>query len=439
MRSRMFSLHETTQRRVCRAAFLVLCVAPTLGTLAWIAWFHRPWRHDDWQRALSQQFHVRAIVEDIQSPRPGVAKIAGVEISALHSERVLATLSELRVENGRTGLAITARRAEVHAGQLQEFVQAAGVSLADSVLPPLELRADELTLVSPQGELLELSNLQLRGKADEAGSMRLQLEAQAMDVGEGEAPAVVRLTIESERNAKTPQLLVAIDARQAKLPTWLVADVAPGIDRCCRATFSGAMQLRHDAEQTTGKLQGRFEDVQFNEWIGPLAPYRMTGMGSVQLDKLEWDASGVTLVEGQIRSGPGAIDRRLLDGLVERVRCLPGAELTGGISTDRKQSFDKLGCGFRVTAAGIEISGLCKTTRGETGCLLTAADRPLLIQPSQAHVPLARLFQVVMPPPTGWLPLSREAIEMATGLPLPSAIPQVANEQSSDRDGTTTR
>lgn len=431
----MFSLHETTQRRVCRVAFLALCVVPTLWTLAWIAWFHRPWRQDDWRRALSQQFHVRAAVEDIQSPRPGVTTIAKLEIADLHSGRSLAAISELRIKSGRSRISQSARRVEIQAGEIPAFATSIGTSLDDARLPPLDFHAEELTIVGPRGELVELSNLCVLGEA----TGQLQFSAETLGTGQGGAPAVVRLTAQSQRDSETPQLHIAIDAQQAQLPAWLVADLIPGIGRCESATFTGSIQLDRNTSSNTGKLQGRFANVDLRQWLGPLTPYQLEGIGSVQLDQFEWQAGRIMSVAGQLRAGRGRVDRALLQGLAERMYCVTGEQPASDKAPNRMQVFDELGCGFKVTSAGIALAGLCRTPGGETGCLLTTGDRPLLTQPAQANVPLARLFQVVMPPPTGWLPLSREAVEMATGLPLPPAIPQVAREIKNDRDGTTTR
>ena len=94
----MFSLHETTQRRVCRVVFVVFAVAPMLLSLAWIAYSQRPWREADWRRTLSQQLHVRAAVEHIASPRPGVVRLKNVRLADLRSGLPFWSLGAIRAQ-----------------------------------------------------------------------------------------------------------------------------------------------------------------------------------------------------------------------------------------------------------------------------------------------------------------------------------------------------
>ncbi len=85
----MFSLHESTQRRVSRVVFVACAILPTLATLIFVAYVHRPWREADWQRSLSQRLHVRVAVDEVASPQPGVTRLHDVWLADLRSERPL--------------------------------------------------------------------------------------------------------------------------------------------------------------------------------------------------------------------------------------------------------------------------------------------------------------------------------------------------------------
>ncbi len=95
----MLSLHETTQRRVCRAAFVVGCVLPTLCVVAWVAYVHRPWRESDWQQMLRQQLHVQATVGEVRSLSPGITQLVDVEFADLRTGQRWGSIDKLRITN----------------------------------------------------------------------------------------------------------------------------------------------------------------------------------------------------------------------------------------------------------------------------------------------------------------------------------------------------
>ena len=49
----MFSLHETTRIRFCRAAFLALCIVPTCAVIAWAVFANGPAYRRAHERAIA--------------------------------------------------------------------------------------------------------------------------------------------------------------------------------------------------------------------------------------------------------------------------------------------------------------------------------------------------------------------------------------------------
>jgi len=428
----MFSLHEKTQRRVCRAAFLIFCVLPTLWTVVWIAHFYRPWRYDDWQRELSHRFHVRVSVTGIESPRPGVTKLAQVEIADLRSNQSLATIETLQIEHQGSRIALGAEQVELPIGQIRAFARSIETCFAATDLPPTDFHAKHLVIVGADGKRFELTNLRLRGEVRKTGEKQIQLLA---DVGQGESKSTVKVVLENQSAPLGAGLVAKFDTQQAKLPAWLMAGAIPGSGRCAEATFSGKGLVGPSGN--SGKLQGRFSQVDLKQWIGPLSPYRVKAVGSLQLERVEWDADGVKLVQGQLRVGAGQIDRSLMTQFEKLLHCVPtsAARDVSKKVSGNWQTFDELSCNFEITSRGMTLTGTCETVPNQTGCLMAFERQPLLLQPEYTEIPTSRLTRVLFPQAdSAWLPLVSQAIEMIQSLPIPSLTPKPVPKTTTRND-----
>ena len=446
----MFSLHETVQKRVCRAAFVVGCVVPTLWTIGWIVYFHRPWHRADWQRTLTQQLHLRATLDDFAYPRPGVTRLIGLELAELRSGKPLASIDKLRVQRHGGQLALVADQVELEARQFSALAAALDTWLSAADLPSVELRADRLTLVdrSPGSaenaavsNRVEMTNLRVRGELVGQAPRRFWIQAELSDAGQtgGASTLTIQLVIQRTED----RLLATLDTKQSPLPVWLLAEVVPGWGRCPAARFTGALQIENNALGLRGSLTGRFDNVDLQQWVGPIAaPHRLAGTVDVKLDQLTWQNGRVDVAKGELHGAAGVVSRSLLSTAAKRLFCALGPRLSGAekTSAEQPQAFDQLACRFRMTSVGITLSGTCSVdAQGARGCLLAVDRQPLLWEPGYVDLPVAQLVQALAQPAASWLPATREAHQMAGALPLPSAAEteakQVAARPDATRDG----
>jgi hypothetical protein len=423
----MFSLHESTQRRVCRVAFVVCAVLPTLATLSFVAYVHRPWREADWQRTLSQRLHVRVAVDEVASPQPGVKRLHNVRLADLRSERPLGSLNEIRAQWRGSQLTLTADELRIEAGQLPILAAAIATWIAIDSLPVAELQADRLTVVDAGQRSVTFKNVRLHGEANGARTGRLAVQAELSRIEQGTIPLSLRLLVE-QRDGAT---VAVLDTGGARVPAWLLLDLLPSLSRCVDATFAGSLRLEGDSQNLCGTLRGQFDNVALNQWIGPGTSHRVQGTASVTLDQLQWRAGRVEKVVGNLRAERGAVSLSLLADVVKRLFFLPGAQLGNlelGVG-DELQTFDELACSFQLTDAGITIGGECPLGGdGAPGCVLAVGGRPLLVESRYPNLPVAQLVQVLSQPAASWLPASQEAHDMAGKLPLPSSRPKAEPE-----------
>ena len=88
----MRSLHEITQRWLCRVLFLVAGAVPTLAVLAWAGVVQTAWHKSAYQRQASDLLDTETSIAKISFPRPGVTRIHGL---VLHDSQTGATLAEI--------------------------------------------------------------------------------------------------------------------------------------------------------------------------------------------------------------------------------------------------------------------------------------------------------------------------------------------------------
>lgn len=416
----MFSLHESTQRRVCRVAFVVCAVLPTVVTFLFVAHALRPWREADWQRTLSQQLHVRVAVDEVTSPQPGITRLKDVRLADLRSERPLGSLDEVRSQWRRSQLTLCVEELRIEVGQLPTVAAALATWMATDSLPDVELQADRLTFVDDSQRSVVFRNVRLHAESKGARTGRLAILVESSGTGQG---TTLRLLVERS-DASTVAML---DTGEARLPAWLLLDLLPSLRRCVEATFAGSLRLESDARNVGGSLRGRFDDVALDRWIGPDTMHRVQGTASVDLDQLRWRTDRVETASGKLRAGRGALSRSLLADAVKRLFFVPDSQLGNleAAAGDEMQPFDELACSFQMTDAGLTIGGQCHAGgEGAPGCVLAISGRPLLLESRYANLPVAQLVQVMSQPAASWLPASQEAHDMAGKLPLPSSRPK---------------
>jgi hypothetical protein len=401
----MFALHETTQRRVCRTTFVLLCAVPTLLTLVGIAYQLRPWRQQDWRRTLAQTLHVRAELQEISHPRPGETVLSALRLADLRSGHVLGSIEQLKLLHRDATLVLSADSLQLQAEQLPALVAAVSTWLATNEWQPLQFRAEQLLIAGPKFAGLSLERLSIVSESSDAGVLRIQ--AQARDA----AGETLKLLLEK----KAGTLRWVVDAQQTPLPAWLVGTLVPGVEACGEARFSGTLVAESAQQRVQGKLRGQIEGVDLQQWIGNATPHRMTGTARVELEPLTWSGNSVQRVQGSVHVQAGAASYSLLTAANRLFGCPlgPAWKTLAGSSEQTLVPLDALAFRFQLGQQGLVLTGL-----GEA--LVLMGSEPLLLSPpGQQAFPVAQLVNLFHRPVQGWLPDTRAAHAMAEELPLP--------------------
>ncbi len=430
----MFSFHETTQRRICRWAFVAFAIVPTLLALGTIIYVHRPWREADWQQTLSRQLHVRAEIGRVSNPRPGITRLADVRLADLRTGQPLCAISELRASWHGGELSLRCDELQVHAAQFSALATTLSTCTASAELPVFKLQADLAKIVGPQGQMFVLAKLQLRTDADDSRSLRWQLRAETV---EQEANP---LKLSVEQLSDEPQTVrCVLNSQAARIPGWLMADVLPSVGQSESASFSGMLQLDSTVHQLICTVSGRFENIPLEQWSDAGNNRHLQGVATIALEHARWKNDRLEQAHGNLVVQGGQASNLLLEEFVKRLYCRPAPGLANrrGSLPHANQTFDELACRFHLTREGIAITGTCKSCAdGTLGCLLAIDGQPMLLEPQYKYLPVAHLVQIFSAPTAYWLPASEEAHAMADTLPLPSVRPvkqkEVASRSVSD-------
>lgn len=404
----MFALHETTQRRVCRVAFVALCVIPTLITLGTVAYCNRPWRQTDWQRSLASRLHVRAKLDDISRPRPGTTVLTNLRLADLGLDSTLATIGELRSQQHEGRLAFDADRVEIHAEQLDELAESFFTWLAMGDAQLLELHATKLAITDETQKVVELLDVHVRNETSIGGGQRFKI------VGRTAGDATIKLTIDSVAG----QLRCTIDTQQAPLPAWLVGKLVPGLWGCGEANFAGMIVGQRDQRASSGTLQGTVQQIDLQEWVGADSPHRLQGFGKLEVADLAWQNGRITNLGGTLTVDKGALSRSLVLNAQQLCGGVVGPAWEPLVSREQEEllPFDRLALRFQMGAAGIAVAGGC-----EGGAVIVHDQRVALqLQHPEIMLPVGRIVRLLNhSQPADWLPATREAHDMAERLPLP--------------------
>jgi hypothetical protein len=220
----------------------------------------------------------------------------------------------------------------------------------------------------------------------------------------------VRLVID-RRNDGTWQ--VTLDTQQAKLPTWLVANLVPGAGCWEGADLNGVVQWQSQAKNVAGSFSGQVAPIDVQKWIGEHSSLKLAAQAELHFENLNWHGEGIELAQGTLKTSAGTVSPAMLNELKKGLFCVVKDE--SFLSSQEPIKFDQFACHFRLDAAGLSASGNCPL---EKDCLVVADSKPLVMQPAYSNLPLSRFVRLFCPLQGEWLPATAEAVELADRLPL---------------------
>lgn len=405
-------LHYATRRRICRAGFVLLCLAPTGGVLAWSAWMHWPLHRAAAERELSLQTGLRARVARVSHPRPGFTFFHDLSLADAETGATLVRAARLEIGQTRDGTVVAATELNLDGRQFAAVAALLGRALRGSGTGETErltFWAGRARLARPRGAL-DLEQVQISVDPDRDGSsatLRFQLAGAAQ-------PVVVQLR---RLRGPTAAQELRVDASASEIPCWLLVPLWPELARLGpEARYRGTLTARLQEGSSRAELQGEFAGVALASLLSEYAGERLSGAATLRFDRLALRQGRLHQAAGRLEARDGRVSPSLLAACQRHLHCGAAQELT---RLDGPLAYRQLAVAFSLDENGLTLSGLCG--QPHSGAMMVDPYTLLLAEPRSARQPVANLVRALCGESPAHLPATAEAQRLARVLPLDSA------------------
>ena len=412
-------MRHSTRRYICRSAFLLVCILPTLCLLAWIAYRSSPIHAASevrfWERALFQGLGLLCTIERVVTAGTDVATLERIELLDPETNQRVARIRVLEFTRTPRGQVVLVSQPEIEPGQFVRLCQL----LHDRVLrgPPLktpvQLLSGEITLLGERAQTFT--------------NVRCNVESQAtrvqalidFNLAGLESEAASQLQLIRNRDLAPPATGWQLRTGPTPLPCAVFSSYLPGLESLgssCR--FSGTVWVDGSAKGWSGEAVGRLSDVDLGLLMENL-PYKLSGSAEMVFQQVRFDRGQLVDAAGTIRAGAGVISTGLIDSLGNSLHW----ETSLAASKDGATlvPFQQLGLGYRISESELRVSGICRSA--PVGTILVGSSGPLLGEPPVAKVPVVSLIRAVSPSNEFLVPATKETHLLVAALPLPIGSP----------------
>ena len=427
----MFRLHDNTRRRICRAAFFLLCVLPTAGVSVWCARRHLPGVVGAEARRLQRELGLDVSLEGLRHLRPGGVLYEGLELADPETGRLVLRCRVLEADwqqtidgQGRpkTSLVLIASQPEIEAAAVDQLRELLGRMLRRRTGRPqmdVRLAAGQLTLRSAGGSQtlteLEGSIESFPDGARAEGSFRLA----GIDT-----PQPIRIRLVRNRQTTPPADGFELDTGGGAVPCDLLAMGLPCLEQLGpRSRLRGyiwANQIGGGRSSAgwTGELTGQVFDLDLDDLVTGHFPHKLSGAARLTVQSARFRGDRLEEATGTLVAGPGVISRSLIDAAVEQLGLARGAEPE---APGDLVPYGQLALAFLIDSRGLQLQGACSASA--PGAILVDRQGRLLGEPVLQPQPVVALLRTLVPASEVQVPAVRQADWLIGLLPIPEIVP----------------
>jgi hypothetical protein len=418
----MFFLHETTRIRVCRAAFIALCVVPTCAVLVWCIAVRLPGYRLAHERLIAAHLGLRVQLSKASSPRPDMILYEGLELSDPENGQPLARLPFVEVQTSGTAVVVKLPfPAMLNGARLDAFWKLAHELIREPRTGrQVRLDAGNLTLhLADRDQSFTDLHAEIHNEINEG---RLSLTLRPAIAGDKPATAA-EFRLSRNRDAKRPTGTCRFSTG-GPLPCNLVAGVWPIARHLGKvSTFQGRIManLREDAWEA--ELTGTLNEVDLNALMGQFR-HKLTGTARAQLKRVFVQQGRIEAAEGKLEAGPGTVSGSLIYAAQTHLGFHAAPEVLA--SRDPLFNYQQLSMAFEIGPHGLAVHG---TLPRSSGAIL-ADDRQVLVsEPRFALQNVVNLARTLVPNADVQAPATRETGELINHLPVPSMVAPPESEE----------
>ncbi|MGH7137622.1 MAG: hypothetical protein ACREHD_17890, partial [Pirellulales bacterium] len=255
-------------------------------------------------------------------------------------------------------------------------------------------------------------------------SGRIELDAESStailrfrlpELDTGEPP---QITLVRQGTAAGVRTTIKLDTLGATLPvsaftSWLDLEPVLGGD----ASFNGAIAVEEVGGCYSCDATGMLDAVDLKRLIAQRFPHHLAGSATVEIKHARLREDKLVEAVGVVRSESGTIGGSLLAAAVELLGCEPGAAPSAALpmTAGRNSEYQELAVAFSIDERGMKLKSVDPARpliRDERG-------KALLVEGSDAALPLIELVRALVPDSTLTVPATKETAQLVRWLPLP--------------------
>jgi len=352
---KLFAIHESTKRLLCRCVWVVAALMPLLGvviasiviTTPW----YQSWQRGAWETRISENLGVTVRTKVFKLTAPHQFYAEGVELRHPETDVILARIARLNGLMRDKGWSILLETPELDAGQLESGLQVLHDAFLCRPQKSSHLLAigipKGLTLHSPSGvSEIERMEILLR-PAERASTLQAKMTLKDQPFGE------VAIQVSRDHNPETTATSVTLSSTKSWLPCDVLSErftVLKNLGRESR--FRGELQCNVLSQQWDVSLQGEFDRVDWGAMSASVgSPVRSSGM--LSLAQLNLRDGKILRAIGQARCEGGVASKSWLQRTSQLL------QLPAQFSTTSTESIaiDTIDFGFNLDSTGLRLAG----------------------------------------------------------------------------------
>ena len=415
----MFHLTDRSRRRICLAAFFLLCVTPTIVVLACGVSRHLPGHARAEADRLGRNLGQNVSINRVRHPKPNSIRYEGLALSDPETGRPLGRCKALDVsrsssvnEDGKRRSLVELRfvEPEIETAELRQvwrLVERVISRRAGWSQPEVRLTAEKLTLRS--GKMFQALT-EVQGKI-ETLSKKTRAETSFRYAGNRiTEPVSLRVTRDCRTNPSTTGWDVYTG--DATLACSVLAMGLPAMDALGpRSRFCGHLGISTTSRGLHVDLAGQFTELDLERLVTGNFPHTLTGTATLTLDQARFSGGRLEEAVGRISAGPGTIGPSLLDaasrlGFTRRLESPPATWPV---------PYETLAARFRIDSSGFCLLG------GYSRAILVDSLGALMVEPASQPLPFVQVIKALVPDAEVQVPATRQTDWLLRHLPVEDA------------------
>jgi hypothetical protein len=417
----MFPLHESTQRNLCRAAFVAFCLAPTLLLLVYGARLQMPGYRAAFASEIQHSTGVVVSLDDLVHPRPGETRLTNVRLFDRETSEEIAKIRVLEIVH-------VDGRVVAHAAQLQfdarnfarawRRIEECLLDTGPVAAKHFEFRAADLTITSPDAESQTWRQVQLiveRNKKGATAELRYVIAGVEMT-----QPAVLRVARRRDKSSKIVQHL-EWHTGAAALPVAPWCAKFPWLARLgINCEFRGELTADETANGWHGELRGELRRIDLDTLVSEQFPHKLSGEAQAIIEHLRFDVGRIVSVRGRVEAGPGVIGESLVAAAREQLKMQSDGEAAEKASPSAIHRYQQLALHFALDDGRLQLRGECGAVPQHTALVMGASR----FRTTEGDVGPLALVRTLSPDSDHLVPATEATRNLVRVLPLPKETQQ---------------